>query len=191
MARIQPLAQDELSAEQLNACREVQSGPRGKVPTPMTAWLRNAELARRGQKLGELLRFDTGLDAPLTEIAILTCARYWTSHHEWTAHKKLALQAGVPSGVIADIAAGRQPNFGDEKQEMIHKLSSTVLKTGKLAQPLYDEGKAMFGERCLVELTAILGYYCLVSLTLNVFELGLPENVAPELNDSFSDREAP
>jgi 4-carboxymuconolactone decarboxylase len=157
----------------------------------MTAWLCNAELARRGQKLGELLRFDTGFDAALTEIAILTCARHWTSHHEWTAHKKLALQAGVSSGSIADIAAGRQPDFGDEKQAMIHRLSSTILKKGKLTQPLYDEGIAMFGERCLVELTAILGYYCLVSLPLNVFELGLPENIAAELNGASSDREAP
>jgi 4-carboxymuconolactone decarboxylase len=33
----------------------------------------------------------------------------------------------------------------------------------------------------MVELVGILGYYALVSMTLNAFELGLPEAFAPEL----------
>ena len=39
----------------------------------------------------------------------------------------------------------------------------------------------------MVELVATLGYYCLVSLTLNAFELGLPEAIAPELEDPAFD----
>jgi 4-carboxymuconolactone decarboxylase len=35
----------------------------------------------------------------------------------------------------------------------------------------------------MVELIGLLGYYCMVSLTLNAFELGLPDNAAPELQD--------
>jgi len=33
----------------------------------------------------------------------------------------------------------------------------------------------------LVELVGILGYYSLVALTLNAFELGMPDAFAPEL----------
>ena len=75
----------------------------------MIAWLRNPELARRGQKLGELLRFETSLEPHLTELAILVCGRHWTSHHEWGAHKRLALAAGLDPQTIADIAARVPP----------------------------------------------------------------------------------
>src|SRR5437868_1537200 len=95
MARLSMPLQQELTAEQQVACAEVVAGRRGKVPAPMIAWLRNPELARRGQRLGELLRFETTLEPHLCELAILLCARHWTSHHEWTAHKALALKAGV------------------------------------------------------------------------------------------------
>ena len=67
----------------------------------MIAWIRNAELARRAQKLGELLRFQTTLEPQLSELAILVCARRWTSHVEWTAHKREALKAGLSARVIA------------------------------------------------------------------------------------------
>jgi 4-carboxymuconolactone decarboxylase len=37
------------------------------------------------------------------------------------------------------------------------------------------------GEAGVVELVGVLGYYTLVSMTLNAFEIGLPEGEAPEL----------
>jgi 4-carboxymuconolactone decarboxylase len=86
MARLTMPAEDERTADQEAACREAISGVRGKIPAPMIAWIRNPELARRGQKLGELLRFQTTLEPLLSELAILVCGRHWTSHHEWTAH---------------------------------------------------------------------------------------------------------
>ena len=82
----------------------------------MIAWLRNPELARRGQRLGELLRFETSLEPHLTELAILVCGRHWTSHHEWTAHKRLALAAGLDPRTIADIAARVPPYLRDERE---------------------------------------------------------------------------
>lgn len=183
MARLHMPQEGSLTAEQKLVCEETSAGKRGKVPTPMVAWLRNPELARRGQHLGELLRFDTALGPRLTELAILVCARHWTSHHEWNAHKQLALSAGLEPGVIAAIAAGEPPHLNDAQGDIVLRVSQGMLRQGRLDASLYSEALHLLGETALVELVATLGYYCLVSLTLNAFELGLPENVAPELND--------
>lgn len=173
----------EPTPEQAQVCAEAVSGQRGKVPAPMIAWLRNPELARRGQRLGELLRFQTTLEPHLTEMAILVCGRHWTSHHEWTAHKALALKAGLEPRVIADIAARRVPTLADGRERAVYDVSSTLLATGRVPPDLYARAGAQLGERGLVELVAVLGYYCMVSLTLNAFELGLPGGAAPELGD--------
>lgn len=171
----------DLTSEQKVVISEVVAGRRGKVPAPMIAWLRNPELARRAQNLGELLRFETSLSPSLSELAILVCGRHWTSHHEWTAHKKIALAAGVDSKIVDDIAAGHRPHFNVQTEEIVYNVSSSLLSTGKIPNTLYQQGLGTLSEKGMVELVGILGYYSLVALTLNAFEIGLPENFAPEL----------
>jgi 4-carboxymuconolactone decarboxylase len=175
MARLTLPHEEELTPEQRAACAEAVSGLRGRVPAPMTAWIRNPELARRAQKLGELLRYQTTLEPRLSELAILVCARHWTSHYEWTVHKREGLKAGLDPEVIAAIAARREPSLRDAREQAVYDAASTLLGTGRLP--------AALGERGLVELVGVLGYYSLVALTLNAFEIGLPDAVAPELED--------
>lgn len=183
MARLDIPMEADMTPEQREVCAEVVAGRRGKIPAPMIAWLRNPELARRSQAVGELLRFETGLEPHLSELAILACGRHWTSHHEWVAHKALALKAGLDPEIIAAVAARREPVMPDERHQVVYDVSSVLLATGRLPGGLYARALACLGERTLVELVGILGYYCMVSLTLNAFELGLPGNVAPELQD--------
>jgi 4-carboxymuconolactone decarboxylase len=146
--------------------------------------VRNPELARRAQHLGELLRYETSLAPSLSELAILVCGRHWTSHHEWTAHKKIALTAGVDPRTIDDIAAGRSPFLKGPLEEAVYHVSAALLSKGKLPSALYQQGLEALGERGMVELVGILGYYSLVALTLNAFDIGLPESFAPELGSS-------
>ena len=181
MPRLDLPPEAAMTPEQRAACAEAAAGIRGRVPAPMIAWIRNAELAARGQKLGELLRYQTTLEPRLSELAILVCARHWTSHHEWTAHKREALKAGLDPAVVAAITARRTPALGDAREQAVYDVASTLLATGRVPQPLYEQGLSALGERGMVELVGILGYYGLVALTLNAFELGLPAAFAPEL----------
>ncbi|MGG5811695.1 carboxymuconolactone decarboxylase family protein [Falsiroseomonas sp. CW058] len=183
MARLELPPEDAMTPEQKAAVAEVVAGIRGRVPAPMVAWLRSPELASRAQKLGEFLRYGTTLEPKLSEMAILVCGRHWTSHHEWTAHKREALKAGLEPEVIAAIAARRRPALADARESAVYEVSTTLLSTGRVPRALHDSATAALGGQGLVELVGILGYYCLVSLTLNAFELGLPGSIAPELED--------
>jgi gluconolactonase len=178
MARIELTPEAERTPEEQAVCEEATSGLRGRIPAPMTAWLRNPELARRGQRLGELLRYQTALEPRLSELAILVTARHWTSHYEWTVHKREGLKAGMDPEVIAAIAARRPPALRDEPERVVHEVSSALLATRRVPETLYRRGVAALGERGMVELVGILGYYGLVALTLNAFELGLPDAFA-------------
>jgi 4-carboxymuconolactone decarboxylase len=183
MPRLDLPPEDAMTSDQKAAVAEAVTGIRGRVPAPMVAWLQSPELASRAQKLGELLRYRTSLEPRLSELAILVCGRHWTSHHEWTAHKREGIKAGMDPDVIAAIAARRAPSLRDAREQAVYDVSSTLLATGRVPQPLYARAVAALGERGMVELVGILGYYCLVALTLNTFELGIPGSIAPELND--------
>jgi 4-carboxymuconolactone decarboxylase len=183
LARIQlpPLA--EMSSEQRSVHDEAAAGPRGHAPAPMTAWLKNPEFARRSQKLGELLRFQLSLPSRLRELAVLVVARYWVAHYEWWVHKKEALKHGLSAEVVEAIAARRRPAFQNDHERVVYEIATSILETRLVPGKLYQEGVRALGEQGLVELVGVIGYYTFVSMTLNTFEIGLPDFLQPELLD--------
>ena len=180
--RIKRISPDEMNAEQKQVYDANVASKRGRMPAPVHAWIRSPQMAKRMEPLGEFLRYDSELGQRLSEIAILVCARHWTAHFEWYAHKRLGLEAGVNPEIIAAIAVRKAPDFsGDAKGQVVHDVSKALMENHRLAQDLYDRAIAALGEKGLVELIGLLGYYCLVSMTLNTFEFDLPEGEKPEL----------
>ncbi len=106
---------------------------------------------------------------------------HWTAHYEWWAHKRLALKGGLDEKIIDDIRDRRTPAFDDPKAAMIYDVAKSLHEGHGLAQGLYDEAIALLGERGVVEIIGLCGYYTMVSMTLNTFEFGLPEGETSEL----------
>jgi 4-carboxymuconolactone decarboxylase len=180
--RIKRISLDEMSPEQKAVHDANVASKRGRMPAPVYAWIHSPEMAKHLQPLGGFLRFDSVLGARLSEIAILVTARHWTTHFEWYAHKKLGLEAGLDPKIIVDIAARRAPDFtGDPKGQVVHDVSKALHEEHRVPQPLYDKAIATLGEKGLVELIGLLGYYCMVSMTLNTFEFDLPEGETSDL----------
>jgi 4-carboxymuconolactone decarboxylase len=181
--RVATIALEHMSPDQRAAHDEVVAGVRGRMPAPMRAWIHSPQMAAHAQKLGAFLRYATSLPPTLSELAILVTARYWTSHFEWYAHKRDALKAGLDPAIIGAIAERREPTFADPAQRIVYQYSRTLHEQRAITQGLHDAAVAALGERGVVELVGILGYYSLVSMTLNAFEIGLPDNQQIELQD--------
>lgn len=181
MTRLRTPAPEAMSEAQRAVHDEAVAGRRGRMPAPMRAWIESPELARHAQRLGAFLRYETSLPARLSELAILVTARRWTSHYEWYAHRGEALKAGLAPAVIEAIAGRRRPVFVDEPARVVHDYALTLHETARIPADLHAAAVAALGTRGTVELTALIGYYTLVAMTLNAFEIDLPEGVAAEL----------
>jgi 4-carboxymuconolactone decarboxylase len=179
--RLKLLSPEEMNADQKATYDEAIAGKRGKPPAPMMAWLNSPEMARHATRLGEVMRFNTIFPAKLSEIAILVTARHWTSHYEWFAHKRLALQGGMDPKIADDIRDRRTPTFDDPKAKMIYDVAKSLHEGHGLAKALYDEAVEVLSERGVVEVIGLCGYYTMVSMTLNTFEFGLPDGQVSEL----------
>src|ERR1700679_1619978 len=179
--RLKLLSPDEMSADQKATHDEAIAGKRSRPPAPMMAWLNSPEMARHATRLGEVLRFDTIFPAKLSEIAILVTARHWTSHYEWFAHKRLALAGGMDPKITEAIRDRRTPQFDDPKGQMIYDVAKSLHEGHGLSSALYDAALKMLGERGLVEIIGLCGYYTMVSMTLNTFEFDLPEGEVSDL----------
>ncbi|WP_291864576.1 carboxymuconolactone decarboxylase family protein [Bradyrhizobium sp.] len=179
--RLKLLSPGEMNADQKQTYDESIAGKRGAPPPPMMAWLNSPEMARHATRLGGMLRFDTIFPAELSEIAILVTARHWTSHYEWWAHKRLALKGGMDLRIIEDIRDRRTPVFDDPRGQMIYDVARSLHEGHGVSRPLYDEAVKLLGERGIVEIIGLCGYYTLVAMTLNTFEFELPEGEVSEL----------
>jgi 4-carboxymuconolactone decarboxylase len=179
--RLKLLSPGEMNAAQKETYDESIAGKRGAPPPPMMAWLNSPEMARHATRLGAFLRFDTIFPAKLSEIAILVTARHWTSHYEWYAHKRLGLKGGMDARIIEDIRDRRTPQFDDPKARIVYDVAKSLHDGHGVSKSLYDEAVKVVGERGIVEIIGLCGYYTMVSMTLNTFEFGLPEGQVSEL----------
>ena len=157
------------------------AGKRGRMTPPVEAWLHSPELANRAQSLGEFIRFETCLPPALAEMAILITGRHWNAHFEWYAHRKLAIAAGLDEAVIDAIRDGREPPLADAGARAIYAFATTLHRTRAVPKPLCDAVVAAYGNAGAVDLVGLLGYYTLVSMTLNAFDVGLPDGEVSEL----------
>jgi 4-carboxymuconolactone decarboxylase len=179
--RLKLLSPDEMSEHQRAIYQESIAGKRGAPPPPMMAWLNSPGMAEHATRLGAFLRFDTSLPTALSELAILVTARHWTSHYEWYAHKRLALAGGLPLAIIEDIRDRRTPQLDDLRAQVIYDLANSLHEARGVSQPLYDEATRILGERGVVEIIGLCGYYTMVSMTLNTYGFTLPDGEVSEL----------
>lgn len=174
MSRLPDMRPETLSAEQRAVYDEIASGPHGHVVGPYFAWLQSPELARRARSLSEFIRFRTALPKRISELAILVAGRHWKAEYEFWAHSRLGREAGLDEAVIAALAEGRRPELADAQEAAVYALCSELLQTRRVSDATYSQAVEALGLPGVVELVATVGYYSLVSLTLNAFELPLP-----------------
>lgn len=181
--RFKPLAESDMSEAQLKAARELASGPRGRMSPvgPNALLLRSPDLMSRTQKVGEYLRYQSALPTRLNEFAILVTARHWTAQVEWLAHHPLALKAGLDAAVADELALGKRPSAMKDDESMVYHFCTELHETKGLSDTTFNAAKAMFGERGVIDLIGICGYYAMLAMVLNVGQQPLPGGVPPPL----------
>jgi 4-carboxymuconolactone decarboxylase len=179
--RFKPLTAGQLTPEQKTMVDHLLSGERGGLNGPFNVTLRSPEMGDVAQKLGAQLRFHSSLPNRLNELAIIMTARFWNAQYEWSAHRKSAQAAGVSPSVIEAIAAGKQPKFDYRDEEIVYNFGHELLYKKQVGDAAFKAVVDKFGERGAVDLTGVMGYYCFVSMMLNIDRYPLPNGEKPEL----------
>ena len=175
--RLPIIDEAHMNDAQTRLLEAIRSGPRGKSITPrgpFAVWLHAPEFGHLAQALGGHCRYQTALPPRLSEFAILCTARLWRSQYEWSAHAPMAEKAGVKSKTIADLRAGREPKSAPKDERAIYAFVRELYKTNRVSDRAYKRVHTFLGDAAMVELVGILGYYALISMTLNVFRMMPP-----------------
>jgi len=181
VSRIPLPTKDELDDTQRRVYDDIKAGKRGAVLDLFMMLMHNAELADRAQRLGILLRYDTSLETRLSELAVLTTAKHWNSSYEWHFHEQEARAGGLADDIIAAIRAGEVPKFKNSDEVAVYTYAREILDNRHASDETYQTALEFFGNAGMIELTCLIGYYCMIAMTLNEHGVPLPEGAKPQL----------
>lgn len=165
------------TAEQ-RAIHDSVMATRGSLNGPFLAWMHSPRLASLAEKLGAFCRYDTQLALLESELLILCVASHFQCVGERQLHEPIAREAGMSDAEIGAVREGCDPEFSDSRLRMLHRLATVLLSTNRIPTQDYHEAEALFGTTQLVEIVGIIGYYALVAMTLNAFDMRLAESSA-------------
>jgi 4-carboxymuconolactone decarboxylase len=179
--RMPPLEPAAMTDAQRKSAQALAAGPRGGIKGPFIALLRSPELMDRLQQVGEYLRFRSSLDPRISEFLMLVVSRLWTQQFEWAVHVPLALKAGVKAQTVDSLAAGARPSQMAADEALAYDFCDELLRTRGASDATYAAAVDQFGERGVVDLLGVVGYFTTVSMVLNVAHTPPPEEprVAP------------
>jgi 4-carboxymuconolactone decarboxylase len=177
--RLPPLSETTLTAAQRALAESIKSGPRGqfKMAGPFAVYLHAPGFGELAQQLGGHVRFATSVPPRLSEFAILVTAAYWKAQYEWAMHAPMAEKQGVKPQTVRDLQAGRAPKSAPRDEMAVYAFAKELYGKRRVSQPTFNRVYKILGEAGTVELVGILGYYAMVSMTLNSFRVPLPEEI--------------
>jgi len=179
--RFKPLKYDEMTAPQKTMIDHLLAGERRGANGPFNVLLRSPEVGDLAAEFGGAMRYRTGFPRDVSETIIITTGRYWMAQYEWNSHKTAALQNGVPPAIVEAIATGKRPTGMKPEMEIAYNLIDELLTTHQVTDATFKAVKDKYGERGVVDMVGLSGWYGLVSMLLNVDRYPMPPGVPPDL----------
>lgn len=179
--RFKPLTWEEMTPAQKTTVQHILAGDRKNLGGPFNVLLRSPEMGDLAQALGGQARFHSSLPPKLNELAIIITARFWTVQFEWNAHRRAAVQAGVSEDIVQAVATGKRPAKMAADETVVYNFATELLKNHSVSDATFAAAKTALGERGVVDMIAVMGYYQMVGMLLDVDRYPLPQGQTPEL----------
>ena len=178
MSRLPELDEATLAPEQKRIYGEIKR-IRGGVRGPFAVWLRNAELGECALKLQDMFASRTKLERRLVQLMILVAARLSNAQYAWFIHEPHALSHGIAADIVEAIRERRTPNFTRDDERVVYDLTLELNSSHGLSEASFNRGMAILGEQQMVELVSGVGFYSMVAMTLNAFDVSVPDGGKP------------
>jgi 4-carboxymuconolactone decarboxylase len=168
--RFSALHLDQLTPEQQTMATMLATPPRNnKLNTgPFNAYARSPGLGVLLLHVSDFVRFNSSLPPRLSEFAIMIAARQWTQLYEWRAHYPLAIKGGLDRQILVDLGAGNRPQGMKDDEAALYDFCAQMYRDRNVSDAAFKAAVDKFGERGIMDLIGIIGYYDLVSMALIV-----------------------
>jgi 4-carboxymuconolactone decarboxylase len=168
--RFSALQLDQLTPDQQTMATMLATPPRNnKLNTgPFNAYARSPGLGVLLLHVSDFVRFNSSLPPRLSEFAIMIAAQKWTQLYEWRAHYPLAIKGGLDRQILVDLGAGNRPQAMKDDETALYDFCTEMYRDRNVSDATFKSAVAKFGERGIMDVIGIIGYYDMVSMALIV-----------------------
>ena len=184
MSRLKPLRPQEMDEEQLKYHEIIMQRPIFKnypktapLEGPYNPWVRSPAFARSMTRFSQYVREDGILEDRLVELAIITVGRVWLAEFEFAAHAPRAVKAGISREAVDAISRNEIPVFDQQDEKAVYEFTKKLTENCRVDDQTYQAVVEHIGEQGVVELIGLMGFYVMVCMTLNTFEVQLIEGM--------------
>lgn len=145
---------------------------RGLVPGPHKIWLANPRLSRTIVPTGAYYQTGSTLTKAEIEIATNVINGHWRAAYANYEHEKIGIEQGhLAPEQVAALIGGLPTAFDDPRQQVVYELASTLAAARVVPLGLYDRARDLLGDAGIVDVTALMGWFTAVCLTLTVYDV--------------------
>lgn len=147
----------------------------GALLGPWNPWLHEPVIGKAVWELTKAMSMQATLPDPARQIAILVTGAHFGSAYEIYAHIAVAEREKMSAHRLSELCANIKPRDLDEQESVAYDVAFALVNGGVLPEPCYALAVKTFGQHGANELIYLVGLYCLVSMTLNGFNVPVPE----------------
>jgi len=177
--RFSQLTMDQLTDQQKPLAEQIMKISSVGIGGPYNPLLRSPVLGQRMFDLLHYLRWETSVPLKLNEFAILIIGRQWRSQVEWLAHAPLAIKAGLPPDIVAELKANKRPSNMPPQESAVYDFVTELTTKHAVSDETFNRAKELLGEQQVVDLTAVAGGYVAVAMLLAMSEQDVPPGKEP------------
>jgi len=148
----------------------------GALICPWNPWIHEPQFGKPVWELTKAMVTKPSLPPAVREVAILVTGAHFRSAYELYAHVIVAEHRGLSDEKLATIVAGQRPIDLTRQEAVAYDVASALVGGGVLPELTYRAAVEQFGQHGAAELSYLVGLYCLVSVTLNTFDVPVPES---------------
>jgi hypothetical protein len=148
----------------------------GELIGPWNPWLHFPKFGGPVWELVKALATSPSLPKTVREVAILVTGAHFRSPYEIYAHVLVAEARGLSDDKIATIVTGQRPSDLSREEAVAYDVAAALVSGRLLPQFTYRQAVDLFGQHGMAELINLVGLYCMVSVTLNGFDVPVPDD---------------
>ncbi len=184
--RLRPILPAELSPEQRVLFDEIEQLTEGKdrgftmaradgaMLGPYNSMLHFPQYGSAAWAMNTALTKHTTLTKPVHELVILVTGSRFSARYELYAHEFTAAKAGLSQSKISALAAGSRPADLTEQEGIGFDVATALSRGAQLPESTYQAALSAFGQAGVAELIYLIGFYCMISVLLNGFDVPVP-----------------
>jgi 4-carboxymuconolactone decarboxylase len=153
---------------------------RGLVPGPHKIWVANPALSRTIVPTGAYFQTESSLTKAEIEIVTNVINGRWGAAYSNYEHERIGIEKGhLEPAQVAALIAGLPTSFADPRQQVAYELASVLAGARVVPVALFRRAKDLLGDKGIVDVTVLMGWFTAVSLTLMAYDVpssatGLP-----------------